>query len=69
MFRDGRVLTGTWARAHPAGRTSYLDARRTAITLDPGGAWMLLAVDRSPGVVPLRTRRIGACPTSTSTLP
>jgi hypothetical protein len=48
VFRDGRVLTGTWARARPAWPTSYLDARRTAITLDPGGAWVLLASTGAP---------------------
>jgi hypothetical protein len=48
VFRDGRVLTGTWARARPAGRTSYLDARRRPIPLEPGGAWVLLASTGAP---------------------
>jgi hypothetical protein len=48
VFRDGRVLAGTWARARPAGRTSYLDTGRQAITLDPGGAWVLLAATGAP---------------------
>jgi hypothetical protein len=48
VFRDGRVLTGSWARARPAGRTSYLDADRKPITLDPGGAWVLLAATGAP---------------------
>lgn len=45
VFRDGRVLTGTWARARAraAGATSYLDAGRRPLTLAPGGAWVLLA--------------------------
>jgi hypothetical protein len=48
VFRDGRVLSGTWARARPAGRTSYLDASRRPLTLDPGGAWVLLAATGAP---------------------
>lgn len=48
VFRDGRVLSGRWARATPAGATSYLDAGRTPITLEPGGAWMLLAATGAP---------------------
>jgi DUF3048 family protein len=43
VFRDGRVLTGTWARARAAGATSYLGADRKPLTLAPGGAWVLLA--------------------------
>jgi hypothetical protein len=48
VFRDGRVLGGTWARNKPAGRTAYLDGQRRAITLDPGGAWILLAATGAP---------------------
>lgn len=48
VFRDGRVLGGSWARNKPAGRTAYLDARRRPLTLDPGGAWILLAATGAP---------------------
>lgn len=52
VFRDGRVLEGTWARSRPAGRTSYLDRARRPLTLRPGGAWVLL----TPRGVPVRFR-------------
>jgi Protein of unknown function (DUF3048) N-terminal domain/Protein of unknown function (DUF3048) C-terminal domain len=48
VFRDGRAQAGTWARARPAGRTSYLDGRGRALTLEPGGAWVLLAATGAP---------------------
>lgn len=43
LFRDGRVLAGTWARATPDRATSYLDPDRKPLTLEPGGAWVLLS--------------------------
>ena len=48
LFRDGRVLSGTWARARAAATTSYLDAGRRPLTLEPGGAWVLLAATGAP---------------------
>jgi hypothetical protein len=48
VFRDGRVLAGTWARASVAGRTSYLGADRRPLALRPGGAWVLLAATGAP---------------------
>jgi hypothetical protein len=48
VFRDGRVLSGTWARARPAQPTAYLDASRRPLTLRPGGAWVLLAATGAP---------------------
>lgn len=48
LFRDGRVLSGTWARARAASATSYLDAARKPLTLEPGGAWVLLAATGAP---------------------
>jgi Protein of unknown function (DUF3048) N-terminal domain/Protein of unknown function (DUF3048) C-terminal domain len=48
LFRDGRVLGGTWARSRPAAGTSYLDAGRRPLTLAPGGAWVLLAATGAP---------------------
>lgn len=48
VFRDGRVLAGTWARASVAGRTSYLTPDRKPLPLKPGGAWVLLAATGAP---------------------
>jgi hypothetical protein len=48
VFRDGRVLAGTWTRARAADRTAYLDVRRAPLTLQPGGAWILLAATGAP---------------------
>ena len=48
VFRDGRVTAGEWARHAPRARTSYLDRARRPLTLDPGGAWVLLAARGTP---------------------
>lgn len=48
VFRDGRVLTGTWQRRHVIYGTHYLDAGRRELTLRPGGAWVLLAATGAP---------------------
>ncbi len=48
IFRDGRVLSGQWTRRTPYTRTWYLDAKRKPMTLDPGGAWVLLAATGGP---------------------
>jgi hypothetical protein len=48
LFRDGRVLNGQWARSAAGNRTWYTDPRGRPLTLDPGGAWVLLADRRSP---------------------
>jgi hypothetical protein len=43
VFRDGRVLPGTWVRSRAGGITRYVDAAGRDILLRPGGAWVLLA--------------------------
>jgi hypothetical protein len=48
VFRDGRVLGGTWARNGNGARTRYLGADRKPIPLRPGGAWVLLAATGAP---------------------
>ena len=48
VFRDGRVLVGTWVRRHPYHRMDYLDGRRKPLTLQLGGAWVLLAAVGAP---------------------
>jgi hypothetical protein len=47
VFRDGRAITGTWARARPGAPTRYLDRAGKDITLHTGGAWVLLAATGS----------------------
>ena len=48
LFRDGRVMNGQWVRRTAGTKTWYLDPRGRPLTLDPGGAWVLLADRRSP---------------------
>ena len=48
VFRDGRVLQGRWARSALAGRTFYVDEARRPLTLQPGGAWVLLPAPGAP---------------------
>ena len=48
IFRDGRVQSGTWWRRTPYTRTHYLDGKRKPLTLQPGGAWVLLAAVGAP---------------------
>ncbi|HEX6754838.1 MAG TPA: DUF3048 domain-containing protein [Mycobacteriales bacterium] len=48
LFRDGRVMSGQWARSAAGNKLWYLDPRGRPLTLDPGGAWVLLADRRSP---------------------
>lgn len=48
IFRDGRMVLGTWWRRHPSVRTDYVDSSRRALTLQPGGAWVLLAAVGAP---------------------
>src|SRR5439155_6684039 len=48
LFRDGRVLPGTWRRSRAAAPTQYLDAKGKPPPLRPGGVWVLLAPNGSP---------------------
>jgi hypothetical protein len=48
LFRDGRVIEGTWQRVHAGDRTTYLDKAGKPLLLRPGGAWVLLAPNGSP---------------------
>jgi hypothetical protein len=48
LFRDGRVIDGTWKRASASSPTQYFDKSGKPMLLRPGGAWVLLAPTRSP---------------------
>jgi hypothetical protein len=48
LFRDGRVIEGTWQRVHRGDRTTYLDKSGKPLLLHPGGTWVLLAPAGSP---------------------
>src|SRR5262249_34965935 len=48
LFRDGRVLSGTWRRPTAEAPTQYLDPSGTPLQLRPGGVWVLLATSGSP---------------------
>jgi hypothetical protein len=47
IFRDGRLLTGTWSRGKAGAATHYLDNAGKDLTLRTGGAWVLLAATGS----------------------
>ncbi|HEX9891068.1 MAG TPA: DUF3048 domain-containing protein [Actinomycetota bacterium] len=42
VFRDGRVIEGTWTRASKGEATEYLDAAGEPISLKPGHTWVEL---------------------------
>lgn len=48
LFRDGRVIDGTWRRASAGSATTFLDKSGKPMLLRPGGAWVLLAPSNSP---------------------
>lgn len=46
LFRDGRVIEGTWLKAGP-GWTSYLDSRGRLLSLNTGTTWIeMVPLDR-----------------------
>lgn len=47
VFRNGRAISGLWLRSSAAGGTRYIDSRGRPLPLDPGGAWVLLADQRT----------------------
>lgn len=48
VFRDGRVITGTWERKSADDITKFLDASGNEIALTPGNTWIeLLPQDRT----------------------
>jgi hypothetical protein len=47
LFRDGRVIVGSWRRPRVGATTEYLDGRGKPLLLRPGGAWVLLAPNGS----------------------
>jgi hypothetical protein len=42
VFRDGRVIKGTWERDSAADVTTFLDANGEEIPLTPGNTWVEL---------------------------
>ncbi|HEX5493644.1 MAG TPA: DUF3048 domain-containing protein [Mycobacteriales bacterium] len=48
LFRDGRMIEGTWRRASASDRTRYTDRDGAELALRPGGAWVVLAPTGSP---------------------
>src|SRR5262249_37662590 len=48
LFREGRVLSGTWRRPTLASATQYLDPRGRRLTPRPVGVWVLLASAAGP---------------------
>jgi Protein of unknown function (DUF3048) N-terminal domain/Protein of unknown function (DUF3048) C-terminal domain len=48
LFRDGRVVPGSWRRTRAGAPTQYLDRLGKPLLLRPGGAWVLLAPYGSP---------------------
>ena len=51
VFRDGKVVTGTWRRASIGARLRFFDAAGAPITLHPGRTWVeLLPRPRLPKI-------------------
>jgi Protein of unknown function (DUF3048) N-terminal domain/Protein of unknown function (DUF3048) C-terminal domain len=48
LFRDGRVIDGTWQRGSAIAPTQFLDKSGKPMLLRPGGTWVLLAPTNSP---------------------
>ncbi len=48
LFRDGRMIEGTWRRPRANAPTEYRDGHGAPLLLRPGGAWVLLAPLGSP---------------------
>jgi len=48
IFRDGKMLTGTWNRPNNSNPAEYLDAKGSKIALTPGQTWVELASASTP---------------------
>jgi hypothetical protein len=48
VFRNGRMIQGTWSRPSLSGVTKFLDARGKEIPLAPGNTWVELAPNTIP---------------------
>jgi DUF3048 family protein len=48
LFRDGRVIDGTWSRASATAPTVFKDKAGKVMLMRPGGAYVLLAPNGSP---------------------
>ncbi|HYH28066.1 MAG TPA: DUF3048 domain-containing protein [Actinomycetota bacterium] len=48
VFRDGRVIEGTWSRESRNGLTRFLDAAGSEIRLKPGTTWVELFPEARP---------------------
>lgn len=48
IFRDGKMVTGTWNRPSNSNPAEYLDAAGTKIALTPGQTWVELASASTP---------------------
>jgi hypothetical protein len=47
VFRDGRAVSGRWARSKAGRPTRYVDAAGADIPLRTGGTWVLLVASGS----------------------
>ena len=43
LYRDGRVVPGTWQRSKATNAFTYLDAKRKPLLFKPGKTWVILA--------------------------
>jgi hypothetical protein len=47
LYRDGRVINGTWLRPNVTSPTKYLDLKGKPVPFKPGKTWVLLAPQTS----------------------
>jgi hypothetical protein len=48
VFRNGHRIDGSWSQANLSSGTTLQDTKGRAITLAPGGAWVLLVATGAP---------------------
>lgn len=48
IFRDGKVITGTWERPSSANPAEFKDSNGKVIALTPGQTWVELASVKTP---------------------
>lgn len=51
VFRDGKMVTGTWKRPDNKKPAEFFDADGTKISLTPGQTWVELASDSTPATL------------------
>lgn len=48
LFRDGKMIAGTWSRKTATAGTTFVDAKGSPFLLTPGGVWVVLVHRNAP---------------------